>query len=334
MEVIREPRIAVPDMSAAGAARRRAVELATDLAFDETATGRVALVVTEAATNLAKHAGGGEIVLSALGTNGNRGVGMLALDRGPGMDSATVFRDGFSTAGSPGTGLGAIRRLSTVFDCYSTPGAGTAILATLWAGAPPPASDLVIDGVNVPHPREQVSGDAWDIVSFAGRSTVLVCDGLGHGPHAAEASGVAQKVFRKSAALPVEELVARIHDALRPTRGAAIAVTEIDARREIVRFVGLGNIAGTILSDDTIRNLVSHHGTAGHEVRKIQAFSYPWPAGALLVLHSDGLHLHWSLAKHPGLTARHPMLIAGVLYRDFARGRDDTSVVVARRGGA
>ena len=65
-------------------------------------------------------------------------------------------------------------------------------------------------------------------------------------------------------------------------------------------------------------------------MRRVQEFTYPWPPGAILVLHSDGLLSHWTLDRHPGLAARHPMLLAGILYRDFRRGRDDTTVVVAR----
>jgi hypothetical protein len=62
----------------------------------------------------------------------------------------------------------------------------------------------------------------------------------------------------------------------------------------------------------------------------VQTFTYPWPAGALLVLASDGISTHWSLDAYPGLRHRDPVLVASVLYRDFVRGRDDATVVVAR----
>ena len=89
-------------------------------------------------------------------------------------------------------------------------------------------------------------------------------------------------------------------------------------------------IAGTILANGATRSTVSHHGTAGHDARRIQEFTYPWEADALLVLHSDGLVSRWTLERYPGLVSRHPTLTAAVLYRDFRRGRDDTSVVVLR----
>ena len=81
---------------------------------------------------------------------------------------------------------------------------------------------------------------------------------------------------------------------------------------------------------ETTRSVVSHHGTAGGAARRIQEFTYPWKGGDILVLHSDGLGSHWTLAGYPGLAQRHPALIAGVLYRDHRRGRDDTTVVVVR----
>ena len=50
---------------------------------------------------------------------------------------------------------------------------------------------------------------------------------------------------------------------------------------------------------------------------------YDFPSKSILVLHSDGLTSQWNLDKYAGLRKRHPGLIAGVLYRDFKRGRDD-----------
>jgi hypothetical protein len=74
----------------------------------------------------------------------------------------------------------------------------------------------------------------------------------------------------------------------------------------------------------------AHNGIAGHEARRIHEFSYPFPDDGLLVLHSDGLKSQWSLDGYPGLAERDPALIAGILFRDFNRGRDDVTVVVAR----
>jgi hypothetical protein len=111
-----------------------------------------------------------------------------------------------------------------------------------------------------------------------------------------------------------------------------LAVTEVDFERLAVRFAGVGNISGTIVSPAKSSSMVSYNGTVGHEVRKIQEFVYEWPKGGLLVMHSDGMGTQWRLDRYAGLADKHPSLIAGVLYRDFNRGRDDVTVLVAREG--
>ena len=322
----------VTDISRVAEARRAATALAGRLGFSEAGVGNVALVVTEAATNLIKHATAGEILLYALRSGQIGGIEVLALDRGPGMTNvAKCLRDGYSTIGSPGTGLGAIRRLATSFDIHSAPGAGTMLLARLWSEPLPDRPPfLEVGAVSLPKPGEDVSGDEWAIAWFPERALILVADGLGHGPGAAEAAREAVYTFHEQAALTPAAIVEAIHSALRSTRGAAVAVAEIAPAQETVRFAGVGNISGVVLSTECSRNMISYNGIVGHTVRKIQEFTYPWPANALLILYSDGLTIHLDPEHYPGLIKRHPDLIAATLYRDYARGRDDATVVVAQ----
>jgi anti-sigma regulatory factor (Ser/Thr protein kinase) len=322
----------VEDASHVSAARRRAGDLARSLEFDEQAAGRVALSVTEAATNILKHAGRGEILLGVSHAGGGSFLDVLALDRGPGMASVDrCFEDGFSTAGSAGTGLGAIRRLASTLDVYSRPG-GTALLVRIGSGnaargVPTPAE---IGGLSVAVDGEMQCGDAWDHERRAGVINVLVVDGLGHGAGAAEAARECVRAFRRGAGVPPAVRVASLHEALRGTRGAALAVTEIDPGRRLVRFAGLGNITASVYGEGPVRHLVSHHGIAGHNASKIGDYTYPWPARGLLIMHSDGVATLRQLEAYPGLLERDPGVIAGVLYRDFGRRRDDATVVVAR----
>jgi anti-sigma regulatory factor (Ser/Thr protein kinase) len=319
VEVTETVRLDVSESSAVGGARRRASDLAQSLGFDAEGVGRVALVVTEAASNLVKHAGGGELLLHPCGAEGQ--LDLLALDRGRGIeDVARATRDGFSTGGTPGTGLGAIRRNSTVMDLYTRPGGGTGLFARLCVKAPRPRA-MEVGAVSIRYPGEQVCGDGFATAEDAERWQVLVVDGLGHGLGA---------VFRATPMLGLPELLSRMHRALAPTRGAAVGVAEIDRGRELLRFAGIGNVAGSIVSGGQSRSTVSLYGTMGHDARRFQEFTYPWPRGSLFVLHSDGLSARWNLEDYPGLGARHPGLIAGILYRDFGRARDDATVVVLR----
>jgi hypothetical protein len=222
-------------------------------------------------------------------------------------------------------------RLSHFFDLYTRPGLGTVILTRFWVKPKADSSDfLQLAGFSAPRLGEVACGDAWAVEQESQRVQILVADGLGHGEQAAYASGEAVKTFRNRSGDSPTAIVEAIHLALRGTRGAAVALLEVGAPEGIVRYAGVGNIAAAVISPGASRRLASHNGTAGHQVARIQEFTYPFPPGALLVLHSDGLNTHWKLDSYPGLAARHPGIIAGVLYRDFNRGRDDATVVAAR----
>jgi anti-sigma regulatory factor (Ser/Thr protein kinase) len=317
-------RLRVDDQSAVALVRREAKGMAAELGFGETEQEEAAIVATELSTNLLRHAGTGVIVLRPDVAQG--GLDVLALDRGPGIaDLPRALRDGFSTAGGSGTGLGAVGRLATTFDVSSTPGRGTAILARLGgdAGEPP-----LVDGVALALEGETVSGDGWACVRDGSLVTVLLADGLGHGEDAARAAGAATRELLPR--LTPEELLERIHGALRSTRGAAAAVARIDLRSGALRFAGIGNISAVTVTHGVTKALPSMNGTLGSRVERIAGYERTLEPGSLLVMHSDGARSGWDLSAYPGAMRRDPLLIAAMLIRDFERGRDDVSAVVAR----
>jgi anti-sigma regulatory factor (Ser/Thr protein kinase) len=328
--------IVISESSQTGEARRVALALAHRLGFKETERGKLGLVVTEIANNLVQHAHGGILLLRAIEQATIPGIEIMSLDHGPGMvDMHQCLQDGFSTSGTSGNGLGAIQRLSDFFDLYSIADKGTALLAHLWSEPELPLAErrLEIGAVCLPKLGETVSGDAWASHIKPHRSLLLVADGLGHGPDAASASAAAVRIFHEQQHRSPLAIVEAAHTALSSTRGAALAMIEIDFEQQSVCFVGVGNIAASIFSPTEHHNLVSFNGTVGHEIRKIQAFTYPWYPNGLLIMHSDGLSTQWQLDRYPGLSQKHPSLIAGVLYRDFHRERDDVTVLVAKGVG-
>lgn len=323
----------VEEYSQVAEARRLATALCRELGFDELHLDQVALIVTELATNLVKHTGGtgGELVFRPLVATGTTGLDIISLDQGPGIANISVsLRDGYSTASTLGTGLGAIRRLSSEFDIYSLLGKGLAVLSRCYQQIPVPLPRMAVGAVCLPIHGEQTCGDAWASNQGPKSTLFLLADGLGHGPDAALASNLAVAIFKKNTLRSTAELVSLIHDGLKHTRGAAIAVAEVDCTARLVRYTGVGNISGLIVSEGSSQYMVSHNGTVGVESRKIQEFSYPWPKQGLLILHSDGVATHWTLDNYPGLAIKDTALIAGVLYRDHQRLRDDSLVVVAR----
>lgn len=325
--------IPVVERSQVHAARQAAQNVALHAGFGETDAHRVGIVATELASNLVKHAehGGQLLIRGSMGAIAE--VELCALDRGPGMqDALRSLIDGYSTAGSQGAGLGAVRRLADEFDIYSQHGKGTAVLARLRPQGADPARPAVFEvaGVSVAMPGEQVCGDAWGVVTDRGRAVIGVMDGLGHGTLAAEAATAAIAAVSGRTDGTSQEILTRIHEALRHTRGAAGTVVSIEPRGAVITVAGVGNVAAAVVADGHVRQAVSLGGILGHDVRMFRQYQYPWPAGALLVMHSDGLASHWSLDSYPGLRLRHPALVAAVLYRDHQRGRDDVTVVVGK----
>ncbi|GAA1877497.1 ATP-binding protein [Asanoa iriomotensis] len=315
------------EASAVSAVRRAAQDVGAEVGLDEGRLGGLAIVATELASNLVKHADEGRLLVRPVRSGEVAGVELLAVDSGPGMGDVTAStRDGHSTAGTLGIGLGAIARQAGWLDLSSVSGRGTVTVAQIWPGpAPGPAT---VAAVSRPMSGEEVCGDGYATRTADGRTQVLVCDGLGHGPLAAAATAAVVQGFRAAPAGPPAVVVEHVHRSVRHTRGAAIAVAQFDEGQ--VRYAGLGNIAGFLVDDATRRGLVSLPGIAGHQRRVVREFSYPIAPGALLVMHSDGVVDRWNVDDYPGLRGRSPQVIAATVLRDAGTRRDDACVLVAR----
>ena len=330
MEIAFSQWVAVTDASSVGEVRRTAQSTAERIGLDETQSGELALLATEASRNVLIHGNGGEVILAGIpGENGPL-ARIVAFDKGSGIANiADAMSDGYSTAGTMGGGLGAMKRMATTLDIF-TGRTGTIVLIEL--GKAVRHEKLQIAGMAVPCPGERVCGDEWTSYHGSDRTLVVVADGLGHGWGAAEAAREAMLTFRQRSALAPGEILSYIHDALRKTRGAVAAIAEIRPKENALIYAGVGNISGVVLSGGGSRSLVSHNGTLGLTVPKIQEFRVEWPSDGILVMHSDGLQSKWDLSGHSGLLSRHPAIIAGALLRDFRRQRDDASVVVVKAG--
>jgi anti-sigma regulatory factor (Ser/Thr protein kinase) len=327
--------VAVSEQSQVGEARRAAARLATDHGLAETVAGRIAIIVTELGTNLWRHAGRGRLLLGARSDAQGTVLEVISVDTGPGMeDLERCLRDGYSSGGTPGNGLGAVRRLSTDFSAFSAPGKGSVILSRTRVpqegATPAPRTGFAYAGICLACPGETVSGDAWDLRAADGVARVIVADGLGHGPVAAEAADAALQVFANATGSPAA-ILERAHPLMRGTRGAAVSIAEADARAGTVRFAGAGNIATRVISGVEDRSLLTQHGTLGVQIRKPQDITHPWPGHALLVMHSDGVTTRWNLKEFGGLLQCDPAVIAAWILRDHTRGHDDVTVVVLKR---
>ena len=308
LEVIKMNSVTVIETSQVAEARRASLSLARGIGFDEEACGRVALVTTELATNLVKHASGGHI-LSAIADDreGTAGIEVVAIDKGRGV--ANVERrlerrqfHGRDLGARVGSGTAAIRGIRNIYpnrsrhrhrgaDHRKAVAAGLLLRRRTGRRCRP-------GGRVHPNAGEAVSGDAWAVRTDEGGRTMMVVDGLGHGPEAAKVAPEATRLFDKYWRSGPMETLQALHAGLRATRGGAVAVARVEWSPARVRYAGVGNIAGAIATTDgRLRRMLSYNGTIGHTARNIQEQVYPLEQAddATIIMHSDGIGTSWSL---------------------------------------
>lgn len=346
------------EVSLAAQARRAAAARARRIGLGAERIAEIELAATEIAVNLNSHAVDGALLLRVLDTPEDAAVELLAIDHGPGIaDVAYARRDGVSSGGTLGIGLGVVERMADAFDLYSLPGRGTVLVARFYGRAAGggrsayASHEPIVAGLTRPLSGETACGDAWAArlapsaaaevlsadalsakapVSSAGARPLLVmlCDGLGHGPLAARASEQAVAAFHRAAQGDPVEILRVLHQALAGTRGGAVAVAAVDPAARRVRYCGVGNISGFVVAAGRRNTLLSAPGIVGHHLPKLRAFEAAWPVDAALVLHSDGLTERWSPDAMPGLFRRSSTVIAAHLLREAGVRRDDASAVV------
>lgn len=304
-----------------GAARRLAARAAEFAELPELVAGRLGLIVVELATNLLKHATRGRLLLRTEGQGMDATVDVVSIDHGPGMDLERCFDDGFSTHGTPGTGLGAVRRAATLFDAHSDE-RGSVLFARLGTMPGPRRGSIAL-----PLAGEPDSGDGWRFETRETGWSAAVVDGLGHGAGAAEATAVVLGTHAEHPDAPARCLQLA-HERARATRGAACTVVVHDAPSRALVHAGVGNVAAALVGLDDSRGLASQNGTLGAVCPTVREQRIDAPPRSLLILHTDGLTSRWRLSDYPGLRTRHPQVVAAVLFRDAQRPRDDATVLV------
>lgn len=319
----------VSDAGSVGMACRAATAAGEGIALPAPRLADLAIVATELASNLYKHAADGVVLLRAVRAAGDAGVELVATDSGPGMaDLALSARDGHSTAGTLGIGLGAIARQSSELDAFSRPGRGTVLTVSVWGRQPVPTRWAA--GLTRPIAGETVSGDGYAIREVDGRRQVMLCDGLGHGPLAAASSHAMVAAFQDAPADGPAAVLGHAHRAVSHSRGAVAAVVQMDPDGQVT-CASVGNIAGWVVDATGRRGMAAQPGIVGDRQRRtIREYRHPLAGDAVVVLHTDGVTDRWDLAEYPGLLRRGPLVVAATLLRDAASRRDDAGVLVAR----
>jgi anti-sigma regulatory factor (Ser/Thr protein kinase) len=324
----------IRDASDVGRLRRAVLEMAKVEGLNDENCGRLAIISNEISTNILKHSKSkGHVLVRKINIISRIGLEIIGIDKGVGIKNVSnAIKDGYSTAGSLGMGLGAIKRLSDSFDIYSNLKNGTAILSRVYENTN--LSNIKDEtfyntgAVSVQMPGQEVCGDDWCIVNFKNKIMILIVDGLGHGYGASKASQSAIECFKNNLSFNLEELIYKLDKSLIGTRGAVLSIAFIDQENNNILYAGIGNISAKIISNNKQQSILTYDGMVGGNVITVKQLSYLLPENSILILNTDGLHSNISIEDYPGLSNRSASLIAGVIYRDYSRGNDDATVII------
>lgn len=322
------------DRSSITLVKKEASRLAQKMTLSAKQLAELDIIISEISTNLLKHAGGGEIILRGIVDGDTRAVEVLSIDSGPGMsDPARMIEDGVSTTGTLGQGLGAIKRLSDQFQIYSVPGWGTILMVRVFKQNPSKVNPFRygIYPIVLPKPGEQYCGDLFSWKANAYFLKVMLADGLGHGILAQQASEKAAEAFQKSLSNTPHQILTDMHHQVKSTRGLVATVGVYDLTAKTWQFCGIGNISTRLHDAISSKSYLPYNGIVGVNIpRHLESQTVKSEAGRHLVLCSDGVSSRWDASKHIGAFRCDQSILAAVIYKDFARHSDDTSVVVVK----
>lgn len=329
--------------------RRKITTTARQLGFKETSVAEIAIVITELATNLVVHnCERGQIWFSQVNSHNDIGLEIVACDQGPGINSIKrALLDRYSTAGTMGSGLGAIKRLMDEFDIHSIPNSsakeitliqqstqhligGTILTTRKWLSGKAPAAFWQYGAVSRPLPGLTANGDAFYIADQLENPLIVVIDGLGHGLEAKKASQVAIGVIEAHSQDPLNELFKHLHQALLHTRGVALAAVKLNTAAGTFTHGGIGNVEVKTFPTLTSTPLPQPGILGKGLLPQLRFKDYPWPKTSMLVFYSDGISRKWTFQDEPSLAEHHPTTICHYLLREFGRSNDDATVVIVK----
>ncbi len=307
---------------------------ASTIGFTELESEQIALVTTELATNLVKHAGGGSIRFSLLEEQGRIGIQIESEDSGPGISNfEQALRDGYSTKRTLGTGLGTVNRFMDELEFRPGSHSGLHILCQRWRRPPShaPGSHWLEFGAATRACRLAVdNGDTFVLRQWEGYALAGVIDGLGHGPLAKRASNTARQYIEQHFDQPLESIFRGVGRACQSTRGVVMGLARFDATRHKLAVANIGNIEIRLLGGAEPFRPMVRRGVLGLNAPKPLITEHPWTAASVLAIHSDGLRTSWRAEDIPDMARHAPGVIALELLRQAGKIEDDATVVVAR----
>lgn len=303
--------------------------------FSEVRLAEIDITVSEICSNLIKHGKGGELLFRIDTTKyDNAVVELVCIDNGVGIaDIGRVMKDGVSTSSTLGQGLGAIQRLSNVFEVFSIPGWGTILYCSLHSVKRedlPRPDKLSVKGMCIPKANETVCGDGYAIKKNGDFIQLFFGDGLGHGQAAHDAVLTAAEFFMESDETEPVEILRHMHERVRRTRGLVATTASLNVKADTWRICGIGNIMTRIYRGIEYKNYMAYNGTIGLNIpNTMNSTAISCEKNQRLIFCSDGIRSGWDITKYPSIMRYHHAILGAVIYKDFNRKTDDASVLIA-----
>lgn len=122
-----------------------------------------------------------------------------------------------------------------------------------------------------------------------------------------------------------------MHEAVRNTRGLVVSLASFEADTNQWKLCGVGNIFTRMYNGIISKTYMAYNGAVGLTIPNTMKSSiFPIEKNQTLVMCSDGIRTRWELSKYPAILRNDNLILAAALYKDFARGTDDASVLVAK----
>ena len=329
-----------------GQARRAARKMATIIGFDEKATEGIAIVASELASNLTRHAGGGTLLFTRITRQGQSGIQIESRDTGPGIvDVNQALADGFSSVGGLGYGLGTVNRLMDEFEINSKrrPQSGTHIISKRWLRQKKVrlvACPLSFGAATRCHPVSNQNGDAFVIQKVNQCALIGVIDGLGHGQFAHRAAQAARDYVENHVDEPLSAIFRGTGRACRGTRGVVMALSKFEWEGQpgsqiAIRLsvASVGNIETRVFGSLQPLRFEIRRGIVGVNAREPLVTEHKWDQNFIMVMHSDGLSSHWRWHDFPEIPEAPPNIIAQKMLNRLGKDNDDATVVVVKSEG-
>ena len=306
----------------------------------------ISTVVSELGTNILKFAGTGSVSLARVHDEGHDAIQVIAKDSGPGIRNVeSALAEGYSTSGTLGLGLSAVRRIMSSLQIHTQVGRGTTVIAAKWLNptpgkpqrsatqiaATPPENPLQLEhaSLNRPFPGQKLSGD-FTLVREVGTSLLVgVIDVSGHGPAAHGLATELGMALTTATTLDLETLLRTLHERCQGTRGAAAGLAVLNRASRQLTFAGVGNVHIRVIGKKNWHG-VSRDGILGERMRNVLPQTILLETGNLVVVASDGCS---ESAKTRVLIAGTPLAAAQIaekLIADTAKSTDDAACVVVK----